>query len=26
MKGVPVANYEGKTMDEGEMKDAAGRL
>lgn len=26
MKGVPVANYEGKTMNESEMKDAKARL
>ena len=26
MKGVPVSNFEGKTMDEADMKDAKGRL
>ena len=26
MKGVPVSNFEGKTMDETEMKDAKARL
>jgi hypothetical protein len=26
MKGVPVADYEDKEMDEGEMKDARARL
>jgi len=26
MNGVPVANYEGKTMNENEMKDARARL